>query len=71
MLTLAKINKAIAARGGQEQVVRRGTYFWFMGGTAHQWYETGISVTRVSDWNLEMWLHEWESRSKQYTERGY
>jgi len=58
-LTLRRINAAIAAIGGREQLVRGKGYFYFVGGNAASWPRSGVYVYRLNALTLDQWLAEY------------
>jgi hypothetical protein len=65
-LTLAAVNKALAAAGAQERLANIDIGQWgFVGGQTEYWRETFVGATRLSDHTLEGWISEWRRLSKQ------
>lgn len=69
MLTLKRINKEIAARGWQVELVRGKDYFYLDGEDMSWAYSSTIAVYRLKHMTLERWMRRiedivMESRSK-------
>ena len=64
MVTLKQINKAIKALGGEEELVKGDGYFYFEGGNASSWEQSGVyGVFRLNDLPLERWIDEYRHLS--------
>lgn len=61
MIKLATINKAIAALGGKEILVKGSDYFYFTEGEAFKWERSSVYVFKLNDLTLEQWLEEYKS----------
>lgn len=57
-LTLNAINKALAAKGCGERLVKGNGYWYFAEGKAHFWPSSSVLVYRLNDLTLEQWLEE-------------
>lgn len=56
MLTLKRINKEIAARGWEVELVAGDGYFWLDGEDAAWAYSSDIGVYRLNHLTLEQWM---------------
>lgn len=70
-VTLNTVNAAIRAAGGKEELVKptSGDYFYFSAGDAARWRETGVYVTRLSDFTVEGWVKEWRRLRDENSDR--
>lgn len=59
-LTIASINAAIKAKGGNEILYKGNGYFYFWEGDAPDWHSSSVMVYRLNDLTLEQWVNEWE-----------
>lgn len=62
-LTLAAVNKALAAAGFNERLYKGAGYHYFCDGNSHFWSDTSVMVTRLNDLPLSEWLAECRSRT--------
>jgi len=60
MLTLKQVNKAIAAKGGKEQLVKGNGYYYFVEGDAWSWSVQSVYVNSLNQLTLETWVTQWE-----------
>jgi hypothetical protein len=69
-VTLNKINAAIKAAGGKEELAKGEGYYYFMDGDAAAWpFETGVyGPYRLGDISVEQWVEEWRFRHDKYEE---
>lgn len=58
MLTLNKVNKALAAIGAKELLVKGQGYFYFVEGETATWKSTMVCVSSLQQLTLEQWLDE-------------
>lgn len=65
MLTLKAVNKAIAAAGGKEQLVKGAGYFYFVNVGKHNAPSSGVYVYRLNQLTLQRWLHELEKKREE------
>jgi hypothetical protein len=65
-LTLKKVNREIAKRGGKEILVNGGGYFYFAEGEADFWFADSIYTMYLNDYSLEEWIQEWQDRRDEY-----
>jgi hypothetical protein len=69
-VTIKKINEAIAALGGEEQIFhnKQAGYYYFAEGTADAWREeTGVyGIYRLNHMSLEQWIEVWKERRDRY-----
>lgn len=65
-LTLARVNKEIAAKGGSEFLVKGNGYFYFCEGNASKWKDTMVMVTRLNELTVEEWVKEWQDRVNEH-----
>jgi hypothetical protein len=56
--TLKQVNHALAVEGKPERLVRGKGYFYFTGGTAAQWHQSGVYVYRLGELTVIEWLRE-------------
>ncbi len=56
MLTLKQVNKALAAAGYKERLVKGRGYYYFAEGEAASWPETMVLVYKLNCQTLEEWL---------------
>jgi hypothetical protein len=68
-LTLRKVNREIAKRGGKEILVNGGGYFYFAEGDAYDWDMDGVYTMYLNDYTLEEWIQEWQDRRDAFSER--
>lgn len=60
-IKLATINKAIAALGGKEILVKGSDYFYFTEGEAFKWERSSVYVVKLSQLTLEQWIEEYNT----------
>ena len=61
MLSLKKVNKALAAEGLKMELVKGAGYFYFLGEDVDLARE-GVYVYRLNELSLETWIEEAKSR---------
>ena len=66
MLTLKQVNKAIAAKGGKEELVKGSGYYYFVEGTAWSWTRQSVYVNTLNQMTLEAWVNSWEAMRAEY-----
>ena len=66
MLTLKQVNKAIAAKGGKEQLVKGNGYYYFIDGDAWSWSRQSVYVNTLNQMPLETWITVWEAMRAEY-----
>lgn len=57
-LTIKSVNKAIAARGIDAEIVNGGDYFYFIGDAVDNRDTTSVFVAKLNDLTLDRWLEE-------------
>ena len=60
-VTLTAINAAIRAAGGAEELVRGHEYFYFSGGDAARWPQSGVYSKHLSAFTVDGWVRQWRS----------
>lgn len=58
-LTLKAVNKAIAAAGIKDELVKGNGYFYFWGDKASTWYCSSVMVPRLNDLTFADWMAEY------------
>jgi len=58
-VTRKKINAAIAAIGGTEEIVKGRGYWYFAGGASSGWLSSSVYVYRLDDLTLAQWIEEY------------
>lgn len=61
MTTTKQVNKAIAALGGSEELVKGDGYCYFVGGDTENWEQASVYVPRIGDLTVEQWVDEYKS----------
>jgi hypothetical protein len=60
-LTIAAVNKALAARGSKDELVKGNGYFYFWGDTAITWYCSSVYVCKLNHIpTVEGWLRQYD-----------
>jgi hypothetical protein len=62
-VTLNKINAAIKAAGGEDELVRGNGYFYFVGEDTPKWHQASVYTMFLSDFTVEEWVDMWRSMS--------
>jgi hypothetical protein len=58
---IAAVNFALTLANRSERLVRAKDYYYFTGGDAMSWPESGVyGVARAGDLTLAQWLHEFD-----------
>jgi hypothetical protein len=65
-LTLKRVNKEIAARGGSAQLIKGEGYFYFAEGEANEWDFDSVYVYTLNELPLERWIQEWQYRRDEH-----
>lgn len=67
-ITLNEINKALAANPELYgvQLVRGASYFYFAGGCAHRWQESGVPTNHLSSMTVDSWVDEALTRQRKF-----
>lgn len=60
-MTCATVNKALAARGAAERLIKGKGYYYFWEGSAPEWQASSVPVAHISQLSLDEWLAEYES----------
>jgi hypothetical protein len=66
-LTLKTVNKALAAAGIKDELVKGKDYFYFWGDKASEWHSSSVMVPRLSDLTVEEWVKEYRTMEKMYS----
>lgn len=69
MITLKQVNKAIAALGGKEELVKGDGYYYFIEGNAFEWDMDSVYVNTLNEMPFERWVEEWQYRHDEYAAR--
>lgn len=56
--TLLKVNAAIKAAGGNDELIRGDGYFYFAGGDAAQWPSSSVTVSHIGAFTVAEWMEE-------------
>ena len=57
-LDLKHVNNELARLGYQAQLAKGQGYFYFQGGEAADWIDTGVKVRKLNDLTLKQWVGE-------------
>jgi hypothetical protein len=60
-VTIKAVNKAVAALGSSDELVKADGYFYFWGYDASNWPSSSVMANRVNDLTLEQWVEEYKS----------
>lgn len=63
-VTLKTVNKALAAAGIKDELVKGKDYFYFWGDVASTWYSSGVMVSRLNCFTPEQWVVEYRWMEK-------
>ena len=69
MITLKQVNKAIAALGGKEELVKGDGYYYFIEGDAWSWDMQSVYVNTLNQMPLDRWVAIWKDRHDEYVKR--
>jgi hypothetical protein len=58
-VTRKKINAAVAAIGGTEELTKGRGYWYFAGGTSCDWPSSAVYVYSLADLTLAQWIEEY------------
>lgn len=60
----AGVNKNLELLGVEERLFRGEGYYYFAGGKAAEWYQSGVyGVSHISELTIAQWLYEWHRLS--------
>lgn len=68
-MQLRTVNKAIAARGIDAELVHGEGYFYFVGSAVENADSTSVMVFRLNDLTLDQWMEELDSAIEESTKR--
>jgi hypothetical protein len=57
-VTLNAVNRALAALGHKEKLVKGNGYFYFIEGDSAWWYSTSVYTFHLNDLTVEQWVAE-------------
>jgi len=60
MSRVAEVNRTLKARGVAERLRRGAGYYYFTGGRAASWPQSGVYIYRAADLTLAQWLAEYD-----------
>ena len=63
-VTINNINKALAARGHNAQIVKGECYFYFIGEDCGAWVTTSVFSPRLTDDTVDGWIDSYEMMAK-------
>lgn len=58
-LTLKAVNKALAAAGIKDELVKGKDYFYFWGEKAQTWYGSSVMTCQLNSLTIEQWIAEY------------
>ena len=66
-VTIAAINAAVKKKGWKERLTRGEGYFYWYGGDAAGFYESGVYVFNLNDLTITEWLQDLAEKKKKYS----